>query len=86
MTLPHDLVWQNLDLVNKASIAHQFACYALGLSYEALPQDVVHQAKRSLLDALGCAIGAYDAPGRPVCEAVIQELGGKHCIERYTSQ
>jgi 2-methylcitrate dehydratase len=77
MTLPHDLVWQNLDLVNKASIAHQFACYALGLSYEALPQDVVHQAKRSLLDALGCAIGAYDAPGRPVCEAVIQELGGK---------
>jgi 2-methylcitrate dehydratase len=41
-----------------------------------LPQDVIHQAKRSLLDTLGCAIGAYDAPGRPICEAVAQELAG----------
>src|SRR5512136_1380603 len=41
-----------------------------------LPQDVVHQAKRCLLDALGCAIGAYEAPGRPICEAVVKELGG----------
>jgi 2-methylcitrate dehydratase len=76
MTLTRDLVWQNLDSVYRSSIAHQFARYALGLTYESLPHDVVHQAKRCVLDALGCAIGAYDAPGRPVCEAVVQELGG----------
>ena len=76
MTLQRDLAWQNLDLAYRASIAHQFARYALGLNYELLPQDVVHQAKRCLLDALGCAIGAYNAPGRPVCETVVQELGG----------
>jgi len=76
MTFARDLVWQNLDLAYRASIAYQFARYALRVNYKLLPQDVVHQAKRCLLDALGCAIGAYDAPGRPICEAVIQELGG----------
>ncbi len=76
MTLARDLAWQNLELTYRSSIAYQFARYALGLNYESLPQDVVHQAKRCLLDALGCAIGAYKAPGRPICEAVVQELGG----------
>jgi 2-methylcitrate dehydratase len=74
MTLQRDLAWQNLDLVHRSSIAYQFARYALALKYELLPQDVVHQAKRCLLDTLGCAIGAYIAPGLPICEAVIQEL------------
>ncbi|MFC1982159.1 MmgE/PrpD family protein, partial [Chloroflexota bacterium] len=76
MTLQRDLAWQNLELVYKSSVAHQFARYALGLSYEMLPEDVVHQAKRCLLDTLGCAIGAYEAPGRPMCETVAKELGG----------
>ncbi len=76
MTIQRDLAWQNLELVYKSSVAHRFARYALGLNYEMLPQDVVHQAKRCLLDTLGCAIGAYDAPGRPICEDVAKELGG----------
>ncbi len=76
MTFAKDLAWQNLDMVYRSSVAYQFARYALGLNYKSLPNDVVHQAKRSLLDTLGCAIGAWDAPGRPMCEAVVQELGG----------
>ncbi len=76
MTLQRDLAWQTLDLAYRSSVAHQFARYALGLNYEMLPEDVLHQAKRCVLDALGCAIGAYDAPGRPICENVIQEIGG----------
>jgi 2-methylcitrate dehydratase PrpD len=76
MTFPRDLAWQNLDSVYRSSIACQFARYALGLKYESIPKDVVHQAKRSLLDALGCAIGAYHAPGRPICEGLVGELGG----------
>ena len=48
----------------------------LGLSYELLPEEVAHQAKRCLLDALGCAIGAYFAPGRSMYEAMVKELGG----------
>jgi 2-methylcitrate dehydratase len=77
MSLQRDLAWQNLELSYKSSAAHQFARFALGLQYEALPQNVLHQAKRCLLDALGCAIGAYDAPGREICESLINDLGGK---------
>ena len=76
MTSQRDLAWQKLELMNRASVAYQFARYALGFTYQSLPQDVVHQAKRCLLDALGCAVGAYDAPGRPICEDVARELGG----------
>lgn len=76
MTLARDLIWKNLEMTNRSSIAYQFARYGLALNYESLPENVVHQGKRCLLDALGCAIGAYDAPGRPICEAVARELGG----------
>ncbi|MFC1870469.1 MmgE/PrpD family protein [Chloroflexota bacterium] len=76
MSLMRDLAWEELDLKYRSGVAHQFARYALGLNYKSLPPDVVHQAKRSLLDALGCAIGAYVAPGRPMCETVVKELGG----------
>ena len=76
MTFTRDLAWQNLDLSYRSSVAYQFARYALALKYELLPQEVIHQAKRCVLDALGCAIGGYIAPGRPICEGVIQDLGG----------
>lgn len=76
MTLQRDLAWQHLESQYQASVSHQLARYALGLNYASLPEAVVHQAKRCLLDALGCAIGAYDAPGRTICETVVQELGG----------
>jgi 2-methylcitrate dehydratase len=35
--------------------------YACGLRDEDLPPDVVHQVKRTLVDTLGCAVGARDA-------------------------
>lgn len=76
MTLQREIAWQHLDALHRASISHQFARYALGLDYDRLPPEVVHEAKRCLLDALGCAIGAFDAPGLPICEAVAEELGG----------
>jgi 2-methylcitrate dehydratase len=76
MSFKRDLALQTIDTLNESSVAYYFARYALGLSYEMLPDDVVHQAKRFLLDSLGVAIGGYDAPGRPMCEAVASELGG----------
>jgi 2-methylcitrate dehydratase len=76
MSFIRELTWKNLEFTYRASVAYQFARYALALDYELLPQEVVHQAKRCVLDGLGCAIGGYQAPGRPMCEAVIRELGG----------
>ena len=68
--------WNDLDEQYRASVAHQFARYALALRFEDLPDDVIHHAKRSLLDGLGNAIGGYAAPGRLACEAVARALGG----------
>ena len=76
MTFQRDLAWRYIDLTYQASVAHQFARYALALNYSLLPQEVVHEAKRCVLDALGCAIGAYEAPGRIICEDTVKELGG----------
>lgn len=76
MTFQRDLAWHQIDLVHRSSIAHQFARYALGLKYEMIPQDVLHEAKRCLLDAMGCGIGGHQAPGYPMCEAVAKEIGG----------
>lgn len=76
MTLTSELFWENLDMLNRTSIAYQCARYALRLNYKSLPENVVHAAKRSLLDSLGNTIGAYMAPGRPILEGVVDELGG----------
>jgi len=38
----------------------QLSTYACGLTYEDLPTEVVHQVKRTLIDTLGCAMGAFE--------------------------
>ncbi len=77
MSLLRELAWEQIEADYRRGTAHQLARYGLGLQYASLPDDVVHQAKRCLLDALGCAIGGYDAPGRPICQQVVEELGGR---------
>jgi len=69
-------VWRDLDHQYAASAAMQIAAHALSLCFTDLPPDVVHHAKRNLLDGLGCAIGGYSAPGRAACEATAMALGG----------
>ena len=76
MTFSRDMALHNLDLTYESSVARQLARYALGLKYELVPEDAMHQVKRSVLDTLGCVVGAYEAPGRLVCEATAKELGG----------
>src|ERR1700719_94904 len=76
MTFQRDLAWQYIDLINRGSATYQFARYALALNYSLLPEKVVHQAKRCVLDALGCAIGAWEAPGRPIMESITKQIGG----------
>src|SRR5512132_4237316 len=45
-----------------STLAQRFANYATTLRYEDLPHDVVHEAKRRVIDSFGCALGAFDAP------------------------
>src|SRR4029453_343732 len=44
-----------------SSLAQRFAEYATALRFEDLPRDVVHEAKRRVIDSFGCALGAWGA-------------------------
>ena len=47
-----------------STLAESLSQYAVNLRYKDLPPDVVHHAKRFIIDTLGCALGGYDsAPG-----------------------
>ena len=76
MSFRRDLVWEQLDLEYRASVAHQFARYALAVRLDDMPQAAVHQAKRCVLDALGCAIGGLGSPAHEAAEQVAREIGG----------
>ena len=57
-------------------LAGRLAEYAWGLGFGDLPAEVVHEAKRRVIDSLGCALGAYAAEPVKVARAVVHELGG----------
>ena len=44
------------------TIAEDIAGFGAGLKFSDLPGEVVHEAKRRIIDALGCAMGAYNSP------------------------
>src|SRR5262249_11181007 len=76
MTFQRDLAWEQLNHSYRSSVSHHSARYALALNYPMLPAKVAHEAKRCVLDALACAVGAYAAPGRTIMEETAKELGG----------
>ena len=43
------------------TIAQQLSAYATSLQYDQLPPEVVHHAKRMIIDTLGCALGGYSS-------------------------
>ena len=38
------------------TLAHRLAEYAVGLEFERLPEAVVHEVKRRMIDSIGCAL------------------------------
>src|SRR3989338_6012331 len=43
------------------TLAERLAIYTNSLHYEDLPEDVIHEVKRRVIDSLGCALGAYNS-------------------------
>ena len=58
------------------TVARELAKFALGITFDDLPDAVVHEAKRAILDTLGCAIGAYTSDPSVIMQALAKELGG----------
>ncbi|MFP4037469.1 MAG: MmgE/PrpD family protein, partial [Desulfobacteraceae bacterium] len=57
------------------SIALELAEYSAGLSFDDLPDEVVHQTKRLVLDTLGCAIGGYQSETGGILREFAHEAG-----------
>jgi len=58
------------------SITHQMAQFALDLQYKDIPADAVREAKRFLLDSVGCALAAVPNEDMQAAHRHIVGLGG----------
>ena len=56
------------------TIAQRLAEYAHNLKYADLPQEVVHEAKRRVIDSIGCAIGAFGSEPSRIARKIATDL------------
>jgi len=54
----------------------ELARFAADTTFDSLPAEVVHETKRTLLDAFGCALASSGVRKGRMCIAVSQRLGG----------
>ncbi|HEX2966652.1 MAG TPA: MmgE/PrpD family protein [Syntrophorhabdaceae bacterium] len=59
-----------------AVITQQISEFIDETQYESLPPEVIHEAKRSLLDALGCAVAGITTDKGKIAISVSKRLGG----------
>ncbi|MEN6369632.1 MAG: MmgE/PrpD family protein, partial [Thermotogota bacterium] len=59
------------------SISQRMAQFALGLRYDAIPAEARHEAKRFLLDSVGCALAAVDHADMLQAYEYVRRVGGK---------
>lgn len=55
-------------------IGERLSQYSHSLHYEELPQEVVHEVKRRLIDSLACVIGAYTAEPCNIARQIAQSV------------
>jgi 2-methylcitrate dehydratase len=58
------------------TISQQIAEFAIGLNYDMLPGEVVHEVKRYLYDSLGCAYGGYHTDDVRILREIYTGMGG----------
>ncbi len=61
----------------KETITAKMARWAAALEFNHLSQDAVYQAKRFLLDSVGCALGGYQQHDVKIALQVIDEIAGR---------
>ncbi|HKJ91670.1 MAG TPA: MmgE/PrpD family protein, partial [Longimicrobiales bacterium] len=58
------------------TITAAMARWAAGLTYDDLGEQAIHEGKRTLLDALGCALGGYRQEDAEIALSVLGEVAG----------
>jgi 2-methylcitrate dehydratase len=61
----------------KETITARMSRWAAGLNYPQLSQEAVYQAKRFLLDSIGCALGGYQQHDVKIALEVLHEIAGR---------
>ncbi len=61
----------------KETITAAMSRWAAGLTYKQLSQEAVYQAKRFLLDSIGCALGGYQQHDVRIALEVLDEIAGR---------
>ena len=56
------------------TIAEYLSSYAYDLQFSDLPKDVIHEAKRRVIDSFGCAIRAFDAEPCRIARKIAQSV------------
>src|SRR5229473_6073861 len=62
---------------SKETITATMSRWAAGLEYKQLSRDAVYQAKRFLLDSVGCALGGYRQHDVIIALDVLKEIAGR---------
>jgi len=60
----------------KKSIARQIAEFSVGLKFDDLPNEVIHEVKRYMYDSIGCAYGGYHTRDLNIIRDIYMEMGG----------
>jgi 2-methylcitrate dehydratase len=60
--------------VNSDPVVDSISAYLCSVTYGHLPPDVVHAAKRVLIDTLGCAFGGYDTPAAAAARTIAKSV------------
>ncbi len=61
----------------KETITAKMSRWAAGLTYQQLSPEAVYQAKRFLLDSIGCALGGYLQHDVKIALQVLDEIAGR---------
>src|SRR5437867_9105947 len=60
------------------NLAESLAEYSNSLSYRNIPDPIVHETKKRIIDSLGCAIGAFDAQPVQIAREVANQANVKN--------
>jgi 2-methylcitrate dehydratase len=77
MTCEEKRVSTGIQSSAKETITATMSRWAAGLEYKQLSQDAVYQAKRFLLDSVGCALGGYQQHDVIIALEVLKEIAGR---------
>jgi len=61
----------------KETVTADMSRWAAGLEFPHLPKEAIYQAKRLLLDSVGCALGGYQQHEVKIALEVVGEIGGQ---------